>query len=328
MKLLTIGIPTYNRKECVLSLVCQIRDSGLLDLIEVIVIDDASKDGTYQQLEKELRNSPSIEGSVRLIRHDINQGMAAGFIHLFELCQTKFLMMFADDDEIYPDGITRVISTLASADPDFLCTGWLSSGDAGRVTCRGRSDAGPIPAYELRNAANHAPGLVYKVASVRAFLTYLWTQLGDDHYAMKIYPQVCTAYLLLLNDGVMQYCPAIPGGYRIHGAMPSGLNDTHGNHWSSMVGRWREQTSFEDFFNTLEQPGSPVENCHSNKLAVIRSTLRLHRIESFSRVHSGIESERPDLSDPFDAGAVYYVMRRPVRSFRLLLYYLLTRLRH
>lgn len=107
--LLSICIPTYNRREQVVSLVREIlRVEGPL---EVCVHVDGSTDGTVEALTQ-LR-APRLS-----VSEGPNRGRAPSLLSALQRARGKFLMVYDDDDEINRQGLALALAKCACALPD------------------------------------------------------------------------------------------------------------------------------------------------------------------------------------------------------------------
>lgn len=88
---LTIAIPAYNRRSSVQILLKSICDQARSE-DEVIVSDDGSTDGTFEQL--------SMMPGVRFIRHDTNQGMVANWNSCLKAATRDWICTVHDDDRL------------------------------------------------------------------------------------------------------------------------------------------------------------------------------------------------------------------------------------
>lgn len=86
---LSIAIPTYDRRESVVSLVEAIK-CQLLPEDELIVVDDGSSDGTAAALE----TTPQV----KLVRHTKNQGMVRTWNNCLESATREWICLIHDDD--------------------------------------------------------------------------------------------------------------------------------------------------------------------------------------------------------------------------------------
>ena len=312
MNEITICIPTYCRRESVCTLVSSIIQQNILLIADLIVIDDGSIDDTYEELRK--LNYPS--GSNVCILRQENEGLAATFVKFFTLCKTEYLLMIADDDKILGSNFTKIIDFLVNTETDFVSAIWMASD--GHTINRGKKYITKISLDELRAATNHAPGLIYKVESCKQALSYLKERLAATCYAANIFPQVVLSLYLSLYSDRLHWCPIAIGGYNKYGAKSSGLHDSHGNHWSSVQGRWNEQVSFEKIYsNLVDLSRSNLEKIKYSKL------LAKHNSEIYVRLRSGVEVQKPDLSKLLDGGSLFYNIRNLSKSIKNLFEFVL-----
>ena len=78
--ILTVGIPTYNRRKVVTSCLENIEKDSLLENLEILVIDNFSSDGTFKSLLKRfkqknlriLQNHENIRFGPVLLKEEVN----------------------------------------------------------------------------------------------------------------------------------------------------------------------------------------------------------------------------------------------------------------
>lgn len=103
--LVSLITPTYNR----LSFVIETIDSVLSQTysnIEYIIIDDASTDNTYQFLKNKYGKS------IKILRNKINLGQVFSLNRGWSLCKGSYIGYLSDDDWLYPNAISEIVSTL------------------------------------------------------------------------------------------------------------------------------------------------------------------------------------------------------------------------
>ncbi len=117
--MLTIYIPTFNRKECLsrlLKILFNEIDSlkEYDQLIKVHVSDNCSTDGTRSLLESQDKSYFTFS------IFDENVGADENIRNSLNLCATKFLWILGDDDFPMPGVINFAINTLRLSDPKLL----------------------------------------------------------------------------------------------------------------------------------------------------------------------------------------------------------------
>ncbi len=206
---LTIGIPTYNRRDALVRAI-----ESIQGIVPVLVVDDGSSDGTSEAVE-------GFDG-VRVVRHDSNLGYANAFHRLLSECRTDFLLITTDDDLVVPSQVEDLQRWLARVRPAFVSTTWV---DGGGGTSRGHKSR-RIEHREFIDAAKHAPGLVYHIPRARPALDLLRQFIDEQEAAAYVYPQVVMLALLLSGRGRChwsEFAPVVEGARLETGiTLPSG----------------------------------------------------------------------------------------------------------
>ncbi len=103
---LSVVVPCYNERSTIREILRRIEESPL-DIVEVIVIDDNSMDGTREVLLKEFQRPP-----FRLITHSENRGKGAALRSGFG-CATGDVVVIQDADlEYSPDDYVRLLQPI------------------------------------------------------------------------------------------------------------------------------------------------------------------------------------------------------------------------
>lgn len=113
--MLTICIPTYNRREKINQLVNELL-SRRLD-IEIRVHIDGSTDGTLELLQE-------IRDPYFILSHSENKGRASTLERLVMEAQGQFIMIFDDDDWFTTHGVERVLEDCQASIPE-TCAGYI-----------------------------------------------------------------------------------------------------------------------------------------------------------------------------------------------------------
>lgn len=111
-KILTLGIPTWNRSELLKDLLdqltAQIVKYKLEDKIEVLVSNNGSEDDT----ESLVKSYQSIHSYITYNNNGINIGAKENVLKAMELASGKFWMMLGDDDRIHMNCLTGLTELL------------------------------------------------------------------------------------------------------------------------------------------------------------------------------------------------------------------------
>jgi len=161
--LLTIAIPTFNRKAYLTQLLDEIYNqrNDFNGLVEILVSDNASTDGTENIIrEVEKRGLPLI-----YLRNNSNFGPDANILQCFEKASGHYLWIIGDDDNIVHDGIKKILTYLkADEEYDLIYINSFSFGGSDTPDLRLSSRVGS--ARSIRN-------VYYFASRVNAFFTFI-----------------------------------------------------------------------------------------------------------------------------------------------------------
>lgn len=290
--MLTVGIPTYGRRETVCRHVADLIAERVPEQAEVLLIDDASRDGTHAALTRLCEDTP-----VRLLRNDSNRGYAGNVLRLFEECRTPYLLVGSDDDAVVTECLAPLVRLLEEHSPAFVSTEFRF----GERIYRGGRGAGPIGPRELLAASSHAPGLVYRVEDCREALAKVRARLEGGDAAAHVYPQVMILACLLLAGKQCLWWDrcAVDGGAD---QQPTGIKDSAGSPYYHLAPRWAQVKNLLDFLASERSSAVDPE----------AAILMASEVEDglFWRLRSSIEHERPDLLAAFDRRAARFYAGR------------------
>lgn len=110
---LTIVIPSYNRPDKLLSTLKQLLPQ-LVPGVSVAVLDNCSPTpyesyctGAAPEIAIAVTN-----GVIKFIRHRYNVGMSANFMKGFEICDSEWMWLIADDDDVLGNAIALITSEI------------------------------------------------------------------------------------------------------------------------------------------------------------------------------------------------------------------------
>lgn len=114
--LLTIAIPTFNRREPLLETVKEILEQiESKNDVELLILDNHS----CYEVEKELSSViPCGLKNVRILSNRANIGLAANVIRCLEMAEGDWVWLLGDDDSIRPDAVERIIEKIDGAEPE------------------------------------------------------------------------------------------------------------------------------------------------------------------------------------------------------------------
>lgn len=109
-EMISVIIPSYNHERYIKETIQSIIDQDYQN-IELIVIDDGSKDATFSKIK-------SMEGVCKhrfqrvIFRQQQNQGICITLNKLFSLAGGKFIYMIASDDVAKPNALSKLYSNI------------------------------------------------------------------------------------------------------------------------------------------------------------------------------------------------------------------------
>ena len=121
----SIGIPVYNAEKYIERCVISILEQDYAS-IEVIFVDDASKDRSVDIIKQTLESFISRKESVRIIHHKTNQGVSVAR-NTFLDNQTGDFVMFVDaDDYLMPGAISKLVVKQQEDNSDLAISLWIA----------------------------------------------------------------------------------------------------------------------------------------------------------------------------------------------------------
>lgn len=114
MPSLSIVIPAYNECSTIEDIVKRslVAARKVSNDVEVVVLDDASKDNTVEIVEHLVATEPHV----RLLKHEKNQGIAKTFEDLYAAAQKEYVFLVSGDGQFPPELVERAMPLLAQAD--------------------------------------------------------------------------------------------------------------------------------------------------------------------------------------------------------------------
>jgi len=105
--LVSVVIPTHNRKVSLLRLIDSVLKNNLQQ-IEIIVIDDASTDGTFESVSNKYNNHPEIS----ILRNKKNLHVAASRNVGAKKAKGKYIFFIDDDNVATPDLLKSLVTVM------------------------------------------------------------------------------------------------------------------------------------------------------------------------------------------------------------------------
>ena len=111
---LSVVIPCYNEKNNIREIVKRVKNSSV-DNLEIIIVDDMSKDGTRDILETEIKSQVS-----KVVFHEVNQGKGAALRTGFKHATGDIVIIQDADLEYDPNDYKKVIQPIIEGKSDVV----------------------------------------------------------------------------------------------------------------------------------------------------------------------------------------------------------------
>lgn len=105
MFVLSICIPTYNRKDCLRQCLDSIIVQKNFSEIEIVISDNASNDGTEEMMQDYMLRYPNI----LYTRNEENLGFDRNMLNVVSLAHGKYCCFIGDDDAFFPESISHIV---------------------------------------------------------------------------------------------------------------------------------------------------------------------------------------------------------------------------
>lgn len=106
MKLVSVVIPTYNRKEMLCECIDSVLKSSYKNL-EIVVVDNCSSDGTVEAIQKEYTSKP-----VKVVVLQENLMAAGGRNEGIKVAAGEYILFLDNDNIVYPDMIELLVNEM------------------------------------------------------------------------------------------------------------------------------------------------------------------------------------------------------------------------
>jgi hypothetical protein len=198
----SVIVPLYNHREEVIASLASLERSTRADW-ELIVVDDASTDGGGRSVQAWLEERP--QRACRLVRHDLNRGLAAARNTGAEHARSERLLMLDADNELRAHAIQRLTEALDDEPRASFAYGIMerfsADGPEGLLSClewepaRLRS-GNYIDAFSMirRDAFTAMGGYSYD-PRLYGWEDYdLWVRMAEDGRSGAFVPEIIARY--------------------------------------------------------------------------------------------------------------------------------------
>lgn len=289
---LTIGVPTRNRVQAITGHVRALIDNRVHERAQVLVIDNASTDGTFEQLAHICQGT-----GIRVLQNPANVGFNGNFVRLVSECQTEYLLVTSDEDPVIEAHLEELVGFLKQKSPIMVSPQTYSpmSADVGRLTgFRGTRSHRPIRPQEFRRCSSRFPGLVFRTHESKRALDNMEGYIQRD--ALHAYPQLLLAAELLINGEGWWWARTIVRQKYFHPSLQGSYNH--------VPQRWEQHKALADFLAD-RRDNAPDADARNRAATMLES----HRDSLFLLLRNAIRRERADFLGAFDRGAMRFFFR-------------------
>lgn len=289
MSLLTIGIPTFNRKKIVKKNILNIlNDNFLFDNdINLIVSDNGSTDGTFDSLS-DIQKQYKFDKKIKIIRNKKNLGFTKNIIKLFESSSTKYLLLTSDEDFIIKKNFYLLKNFIKEKKITFICSQILHNG----ARLQGKNNIRNLKSSEWNTGA-FVSGLVYDVEAVNVIISKYYDLLTDYHlYYIQNY---LTAELMIAHPYSQWFFkyPLIKKKFN----EPTTISKNEKYPYWSVPGRWECHFAEEKYF--LSRYSNEINHNSKN---LIMNFVKKNRFDIYRSFIYAFEKDNPEMLSDFRSG--------------------------
>lgn len=290
-KKLTIGIPTFQRKDVVLDNVFELLNDEIIknNDISIIIIDNCSNDGTFEELKDliDQQRHPNIS----VFQNHTNIGVFSSIFKIFDLCKTDYLMLLSDEDHVITSNLAKVLAFLNKHSPAFVCPQFILND----VVYRGNFETRAVKTQEWEKSAYYISGLIYDVDSIKKILSAKKQELLKPYI---YYPWNLMVSELLCFSSKGVWFIDIPIAFKKYDLETKISNEfSEGKYWH-IASRWEQLKAVDEYFRKCMKSAPNTET--AKKFDLMRKT----NLQSFySAILHSITAERADLVKDIEDGA-------------------------
>ena len=282
---LTIGYATHCRKQFIINRLKTINTLKIPTEVEIIVIDNASTDGTYEAI-KGLTDSTNI----KVYSNNKNLGFSGNFIEVLKRARGDYVLWSSDEDEINLKGIESFFKWIEDKDLDAIFLNHYQKINSKKFIATRKNRSRLLYQDDLWGGC-HLPGVVWnkKVAlqSVRD-----WDKLKIRFpQVSKYYPNLMILIRILPNYNSYFYNEFIT--YQVEYTKSQHISKP-GFQYHHLNPRWLQHNELLDFISScIKLEKNPIRIKYFQK---IKKTLNENL---YSFLSEAIRQENPNLYSHF-----------------------------
>ena len=294
---LTIGYATHNRKDYIVRRLNSLITRDLPNNVEVIIVDNASSDGTYETIL-----NLSSKSNVKVYRNDENLGFSGNFVEILKKAKGDYVLWSSDEDEINIDGIYKLFSWIDNKKYDVIFLNHYRQTDQEILLPIRKNKTRMIKHTDLWECC-HLPGSIWNRSVTLNNL--------DDWGDMKeVYPNISRYYPNLLL--MIRLLPFLNSyffneyiTYQKDYAKSQHITKL-GYQYCHLIPRWLQHNELIDFIELCSHRSKDAEH----KKYFHKMMISLNR-NLYVYISSAILKERPDLYVYFSRSCspFYFIIR-------------------
>jgi len=308
--ILTIGYATHNRKDYIKKRLNSLIAMGIPNNIEIIVVDNASTDGTYSAI------SDLCSGTkIKTYRNDENLGFAGNFVEVLRKAKGDYVVWTSDEDEINFIGVQSLFDWMGDKRIDSVVLNHYRKEALKKLTPLRTNKTRLIRPEDLWGCC-HLPGIVWHRLIVLE-------NLNDWEKQKETYPQLSRYYpnLMLLIKIMPNLRSYYFDGYITY--QKDYVKSQHvakkGYQYFHLIPRWLQHNELISFIDLSIQEAE--NKGHKEYLEKIIWSLNRNIYDFIS---TAIREERPHLYYYFSrACSPCYIIRRNYKLLKLVIKYFL-----
>lgn len=154
--LLSILIPTYNRRSLLEETLNSIFKDKASEKVEVIVVDDGSEDETWSYLLFLKERHPNL----KIYRHEKNLGVSAARNTALSKATASYIMFLDSDDYLTEKALSRLLEEIKTKKEEvYLISVWIEKGKKRKAKIFPDPPSDPLLRLKSFIAGNYADGI-------------------------------------------------------------------------------------------------------------------------------------------------------------------------
>jgi glycosyltransferase involved in cell wall biosynthesis len=195
MKLITIGIPSFNRPEAAKDSLMNLLQSQILSSNSILLANNGST-AEYQMAELQKNYGQRF----KYLKFEENLGYGLNLIRLIEQCETKYLLFMSDEDDLTESGFNNLSSLLTAKNPTLVIL---------RNERNKSKSLYKINQNSIKGASSYISGIIVNVEILQIHMDLLKHLVQTEEFA-ALYPQVVISTLLnSIESGYIMRKPSI-----------------------------------------------------------------------------------------------------------------------